>query len=81
VKLTTAEMDSAPIVMVLALARDDEWHIEVFDDDETLLVEGIVLPESDHRSLIVQPYDYTPHTAVGDPATIDWDAVGRVHVP
>lgn len=80
-KLTTADMESAPVLMIVALAREDEWHVEVFDEDATLIVEGIVLPETDHRSLIVEPWDYTTQTAASEPVTIDWDAVGRVHIP
>lgn len=80
-RLTTEDLEAAPVVMIVALARDDEWHIEVYDDDDTLIVAGVVLPDSDHRSLIVEPFDYTTNTTAGEPVTLDWDAVERLHVP
>ncbi len=81
-RVTTTDLVGPPVLMILGLARDtDEWHIEVYDDREALIVEGVVLPDTDHHSLIVEPYDYTSHAVAGDPVSVDWDAVGLVHVP
>lgn len=81
--LETGELESAPIVMLKALADDDlTWYVEVTydpaDDGNSRTVEGL-LEDVTWGSLTVQVHvDDMP---TGETVTLEWDCVEKVLVP
>lgn len=67
----TGDLESVPVICTMALAKRDEWFVEIHHDAG--VTKGELLA-ADWTNVLVRPED-------GEAVSIGWDSVQKVVVP